>query len=132
MEFLADLSLGYERNLESKMWKVSHYKLIEEYRKQLKVLTLYLYLGNLIYYYWSQRYFFCLISHQALQSQKSSENRQMYHHVLLLFKEFLNYAASFYLDLIGKIGHLFGIVNQSVLDELGLVLDTYTGKIYSS
>lgn len=34
-EFLNDPELG----LESKIWKLSHYKLVEEFRKQLKVST---------------------------------------------------------------------------------------------
>lgn len=90
---LTDFEAALVQNTEANLWKLTHYKTIEEYRKRLKLLG----------------------------SKKKSEDRNEYRILSSHFRSFLTEASGFYISLIIKIHCLHGIVETSIISDLQLI-----------
>ncbi|KAJ3047304.1 hypothetical protein HK097_011655, partial [Rhizophlyctis rosea] len=104
----SDIDLALSKDVEANVWKIAHYRFIEEFRKKVKT-----------------------ISNNAKQRGGSSralsqEERQQMRILTASFRSFLTEANGFYLSFIQKMTHRFDLerVERIVLQKLDVVFST--------
>ncbi|KAI8807893.1 hypothetical protein BJ742DRAFT_894790 [Cladochytrium replicatum] len=108
--FFADFDLALAKDVEASMWKLAHYKLIEEFRRRHKALQ-------------------ASVKARGAKSV-STEDRRELRALTASFRAFLSESTSFYLNFIHKIASFFRIrrVYVVVLSKLEISLLTFDDK----